>query len=53
MPGGWNAVEGGVWVTDDGIRSFLPGEAACLGTVQGVRGVDVTQVAGSPYTDSA
>ena len=52
MPGGRNAVEGGIRETDDGSGSFLPGEEAGLGTVQGVQGGDGTRVAGGPYADT-
>ena len=52
MPGGGDTVGGGVWETDDRIGTFVPGEAEGAGTLQGVRGGDVTSVDGRAHADS-
>ena len=48
-----NSVRGGVRAINDRIRSFLPGETACSGTVHGVRGGDGDRVSGIPYIDTS
>ena len=51
VPGGENAFGGSVQATDDRIGAFLPGNAACLGTLRGVWGGYGVGVAGSPQKD--
>ena len=40
-------------MTDEGSRAFLPVEATCLGTVNGVWGLDGPRFAVSPSIDAA
>ena len=53
MPGGRNAVGGGLQDTDDRSGAFLLREAAGSGTVHVVQGGDGDRVDGSPYADAA
>ena len=53
MSGGGKTVRSGVQATDDGRGDFIPGETACTGTVNAVRGVDGARVDVSPSTDAA
>ena len=52
MPGGGDSVGGGLQEKDDGRGPFVLGEAAGSGLEQGVRGVDVDQVAGGTHSDA-
>ena len=52
MPGGRNAVGGGLQDTDDRSGAFLPVDAAGLDTVHGVREGDGARVTGGPYAYS-
>ena len=53
MPGGGNAVGGGVQETYDGSGAFLLGEVVVLGKVHGVWGGYGARVSGGPYSDAA
>ena len=53
MPGGVDAVGGGVWEKDDRREALVPGEAEGSDPVQGVWGGDVAWVAGGKYSDAA
>ena len=52
MPGIRNAVGVSVWATDDRSGALIQGDAACAGTVHGVRGGDFPWVSGRPSTDA-
>ena len=53
VPGGGNAVGGGVQSTYDGTGEFLPREADSLGKVHGVQGGDGDGVAGGIHADTS
>ena len=53
MSGGGKTVRSGVQATDDGRGDFIPGEKACTGTVNAVRGLYGARVDVSPSTDAA
>ena len=52
MPGGRDAVRGGVKEKYDVSSTFVPEEAEGSNPVQGVRGVDGSRVAGGTHEDA-
>ena len=52
MPGGRDSVGGGVWETDDGRGSFLPGAIEGKVAVQGVRNGDGDWFSGVAHVDT-
>ena len=53
VPGGGNAVGGGMREMDDGSGAFLPIEAAGSGTVHRLQEGYGAQVAGGPFADTS
>ena len=53
MTGGRDPVGGGIWETNEGGGTNIPGEAERTGTVRGMREVDVGGIVGVPQDDTA